>query len=94
MTVFWNFKARAHPDIIGRLSTTEQRKQQLEDYSRLRKQRLIDALSLYKLLSDADSVEAWIDEKVCRIRMCAGDMWRRGAVNEPTDFRSNLERNF
>jgi spectrin beta len=59
------FQARTHPDIVERLTTTEKRKQQLEELSRLRKQRLIDALSLYKLLSDADAVEAWIDEKVC-----------------------------
>jgi len=56
-------EARLHPDIVHRLSVTEKRKQQLEELSRLRKQRLIDALSLYKLLTDADAVEAWIDEK-------------------------------
>ncbi|KAI6170719.1 Spectrin beta chain [Aphelenchoides bicaudatus] len=55
--------ARAHPDIIQRLSATEKRKQELVELSNLRKQRLVDALSLYKLLSDADGIEAWIDEK-------------------------------
>lgn len=43
---------------------TERRKAELEELARLRKQRLLDALSLYKLFSDADIIEAWIDEKV------------------------------
>ncbi|CAJ0600329.1 unnamed protein product [Cylicocyclus nassatus] len=34
------------------------------DAPKLRKQRLVDALSLYKICADADSVEAWIDEKL------------------------------
>lgn len=55
--------ARTHPDVLERLDTTLRRKAQLEELSRLRKQRLLDALSLYKLFSDADSIEAWIDEK-------------------------------
>ncbi|KAK0414269.1 hypothetical protein QR680_007238 [Steinernema hermaphroditum] len=56
-------EAREHPDILQRLGTTSKRKGDLEDISKLRKQRLVDALALYKLLSDADSIEAWIDEK-------------------------------
>uniref|UniRef100_A0A914C484 Spectrin beta chain n=1 Tax=Acrobeloides nanus TaxID=290746 RepID=A0A914C484_9BILA len=56
-------EAREHPDIVERLSVTARRKEELEDLARLRKQRLIDALSLYKLHSDADAIEAWIDEK-------------------------------
>ncbi|TKR87947.1 hypothetical protein L596_012272 [Steinernema carpocapsae] len=56
-------EAREHPDIVTRLGTTAKRKGELEDISKLRKQRLVDALALYKLLSDADSIEAWIDEK-------------------------------
>ncbi|KJH51468.1 spectrin repeat-containing domain protein [Dictyocaulus viviparus] len=55
--------AREHPDIRERLDSTVRRKAELENLSQLRKQRLIDALSLYKLYADADSVEAWIDEK-------------------------------
>ncbi|PIO75508.1 spectrin repeat-containing domain protein [Teladorsagia circumcincta] len=55
--------AREHPDIKERLDATVRRKAELEDLAQLRKQRLIDALSLYKLYADADSVEAWIDEK-------------------------------
>lgn len=58
-------EAREHPDVRKRLDMTERRKTELEELARLRKQRLLDALSLYKLFSDADSIEAWIDEKVC-----------------------------
>lgn len=58
------FQAREHPDIRERLDSTIRRKAELENLAQLRKQRLIDALSLYKLYADADSVEAWIDEKV------------------------------
>ena len=36
---------------------------QVAELAKLRKQRLLDATALYKLFSDADSVEAWIDEK-------------------------------
>ncbi|KHJ93485.1 spectrin repeat-containing domain protein [Oesophagostomum dentatum] len=56
-------RAREHPDIRERLDSTIRRKAELENLAQLRKQRLIDALSLYKLYADADSVEAWIDEK-------------------------------
>ncbi|ULT90413.1 hypothetical protein L3Y34_008629 [Caenorhabditis briggsae] len=56
-------EAREHPDIRQRLDTTLRQKAELENLAQLRKQRLIDALSLYKLYSDADSVESWIDEK-------------------------------
>lgn len=45
------------------MSATEKRKQDLIELSNLRKQRLVDALSLYKLLGDADAIETWIDEK-------------------------------
>ncbi|VDK74725.1 unnamed protein product [Litomosoides sigmodontis] len=56
-------EAREHPDVRRRLDITERRKTELEELARLRKQRLLDALSLYKLFSDADVIEAWIDEK-------------------------------
>jgi hypothetical protein len=36
----------------------------LLELAKLRKQRLLDALSLYKLLSESDGVEQWIGEKV------------------------------
>lgn len=42
----------------------ENRYKELGEFAKLRKTRLLDALALYKLFNDADSVEAWIDEKV------------------------------
>lgn len=56
-------EARILPDIQQRLSGTQKRKLELVEIARMRKQRLIDSLSLYKLLADVDSVESWIDEK-------------------------------
>ncbi|KAE9552200.1 hypothetical protein FO519_004581 [Halicephalobus sp. NKZ332] len=56
-------EARAHPDVLERISQTQKRKRDVESLAQMRKQRLIDALSLYKMLSDADAVEKWIDEK-------------------------------
>jgi spectrin beta len=56
-------EAREHPDVLERLSQTERRKREVQGLSQMRRQRLIDALSLYKMLSDADAVEKWIDEK-------------------------------
>jgi len=35
----------------------------LQELAKLRKQRLLDALSLYKLFTEADGVEQWISEK-------------------------------
>uniref|UniRef100_A0AC35TJQ1 Spectrin beta chain n=1 Tax=Rhabditophanes sp. KR3021 TaxID=114890 RepID=A0AC35TJQ1_9BILA len=55
--------AREHPDIRHRLATTTKKKTELEELARMRKQRLVDALTLYKLLADADAIESWIDEK-------------------------------
>lgn len=40
------------------------RYKELLELAKLRKQRLLDALSLYKLFSEADGVEQWIGEKV------------------------------
>lgn len=37
--------------------------QELNTFAKERKQRLLDALSLYKLFSEADGVEQWIGEK-------------------------------
>lgn len=63
-------EAREHPDVLRRLDETAKRRAELKELARLRKQRLLDALSLYKLFSDADSIEAWIDEKVVLCRNC------------------------
>lgn len=56
-------QAREHPDVRNKLSTVGRRYGDLLDLAKLRKQRLLDALALYKLFNDAESVEAWIDEK-------------------------------
>lgn len=49
--------------VSARLETIDERYKQLMELSRLRKLRLLDALSLYKLMSEADGVEQWIGEK-------------------------------
>lgn len=56
-----------------RLGTIDRRYKELLELAKLRKQRLLDALSLYKLFNEADAVEAWIDEKVGFIhdRLCS-----------------------
>lgn len=56
---------RESPDIQNRLGSIDNRYQELLELAKLRKQRLLDALSLYKLFNEADGVETWIDEKVC-----------------------------
>jgi spectrin beta len=58
------FQDRESPDVQSRLSSVDKRYQDLLDLAKLRKQRLIDALSLYKLFNESDGVETWIDEKV------------------------------
>ncbi|XP_053369444.1 spectrin beta chain, non-erythrocytic 1 isoform X1 [Clarias gariepinus] len=50
-------------DITGRLSGIEERYKELTELTRLRKQALQDALALYKMFSEADACELWIDEK-------------------------------
>uniref|UniRef100_A0A183IVK4 Spectrin beta chain, non-erythrocytic 2 n=1 Tax=Soboliphyme baturini TaxID=241478 RepID=A0A183IVK4_9BILA len=42
--------------------------------AKLRKQRLLDALTLHQLFNDADSVEAWIDEKVRELFFCVAKL--------------------
>jgi len=54
---------RESPDVQSRLTSIDRRYQELLEFTKLRKQRLIDALSLYKLINQSDGVETWIDEK-------------------------------
>ncbi|KAK6634026.1 hypothetical protein RUM44_004633 [Polyplax serrata] len=54
---------RQSPEILDRLSSIDHRFKELLELSKLRKQRLLDALSLYKLFSESDGVEQWIGEK-------------------------------
>ncbi|XP_064484271.1 spectrin beta chain-like isoform X3 [Ornithodoros turicata] len=54
---------RESPAVLERLASVDRRYRDLLDVARLRKQRLLDALSLYKLFNEADGVEQWILEK-------------------------------
>lgn len=54
---------RDSPEVKGRLDSIERRYRELLELAELRKQRLLDALALYKLYNDADGVEQWIAEK-------------------------------
>ncbi|CAF1650093.1 unnamed protein product, partial [Adineta ricciae] len=54
---------QALPDVQQRLQSIERRYVELLELSKLRKQKLHDAISLFRLLADADNVEAWIEEK-------------------------------
>ena len=48
---------------MGRLASIARRYKELLEMAKIRKQRLLDALSLYKLFTEADGVEQWIQEK-------------------------------
>ncbi|XP_019517638.1 PREDICTED: spectrin beta chain, non-erythrocytic 1 isoform X3 [Hipposideros armiger] len=50
-------------DVRGRLSGIEERYKEVAELTRLRKQALQDTLALYKMFSEADACELWIDEK-------------------------------
>ncbi|KAK3578499.1 hypothetical protein CHS0354_007749 [Potamilus streckersoni] len=54
---------RESPDVQSRLGSIDRRYQELLELAKLRKQRLLDALSLYKLFNEAEGVETWIEEK-------------------------------
>ncbi|XP_048516280.1 spectrin beta chain isoform X2 [Athalia rosae] len=51
------------PEVLERLASIDSRYKELLELAKLRKQRLLDALSLYKLFSESDGVEQWIGEK-------------------------------
>ncbi|XP_055358641.1 spectrin beta chain, non-erythrocytic 1 isoform X5 [Betta splendens] len=50
-------------EVQSRLAGIEERYKEVAELTRLRKQALQDALALYKMLSEADACEVWIDEK-------------------------------
>ncbi|XP_054842535.1 spectrin beta chain, non-erythrocytic 1 isoform X1 [Eublepharis macularius] len=50
-------------DVQGRLAGIEERYKEVAELTRLRKQALQDTLALYKMFSEADACELWIDEK-------------------------------
>ncbi|XP_077282982.1 spectrin beta chain isoform X2 [Arctopsyche grandis] len=51
------------PVVVQRLNSIDSRHGELTELGRLRRQRLLDALSLCKLLSEASDAEQWIAEK-------------------------------
>ncbi|XP_018305239.1 spectrin beta chain [Mycetomoellerius zeteki] len=51
------------PEVLERLTSIDNRYKELLELAKLRKQRLLDALSLYKVFSETDGVEQWIGEK-------------------------------
>uniref|UniRef100_A0A8C9U3R8 Spectrin beta chain n=1 Tax=Scleropages formosus TaxID=113540 RepID=A0A8C9U3R8_SCLFO len=50
-------------EVRNRLAGIEERYKEVAELTRLRKQALQDALALYKMSSEADACELWIDEK-------------------------------
>ncbi|KAB7501026.1 Spectrin beta chain [Armadillidium nasatum] len=54
---------RESPVVVERLASIDRRYKELLDLAKMRKQRLLDALSLYKLFTESDGVEQWIGEK-------------------------------
>ncbi|XP_075902339.1 spectrin beta chain, non-erythrocytic 1-like isoform X2 [Nelusetta ayraudi] len=50
-------------EVRSRLAGIEERYREVVELTRLRKQALQDALALYKMFSEANACEAWIDEK-------------------------------
>ncbi|XP_048483411.1 spectrin beta chain isoform X1 [Plutella xylostella] len=50
-------------EVLERLAAIDARHGELTELARLRKQRLLDALSLFKLLGEADAAEQWMAEK-------------------------------
>lgn len=50
-------------EVRERLGAIDARHGELAELARLRKQRLLDALSLFKLLAEADAADQWIAEK-------------------------------
>lgn len=51
------------PEVTDRLANIDRRYGELTELAKLRRQKLLDALSLYKLYNEADAVEAWVNEK-------------------------------
>ena len=54
---------QASNEVQQRLQSIDRRYTELFELSKLRKQKLLDAIALFRLLADADNVEAWIEEK-------------------------------
>lgn len=50
-------------EVHGRVTGIEERYKEVAELTKLRKQALQDALALYKMFSEANACEVWIDEK-------------------------------
>uniref|UniRef100_A0ABD2X9X6 Spectrin beta chain n=1 Tax=Trichogramma kaykai TaxID=54128 RepID=A0ABD2X9X6_9HYME len=51
------------PQVVDRLAKVDADYKELDELAKHRRQQLLDALSLFKLFSEADGVEQWINEK-------------------------------
>ncbi|KAI1288342.1 Spectrin beta chain [Halotydeus destructor] len=51
------------PEVKERLASIDRRYLELRELGKVRRQRLLDAIALHKLFSEADGVEQWIQEK-------------------------------
>lgn len=54
---------RSSPVVKARLQHIDELYDEIQNLAEIRKQRISDAISLYKLYSEADGVEQWIIEK-------------------------------
>lgn len=52
-----------HLQVDGRLPAIEQRYEELESLSAARRQALEGALALYRMFSEADACQLWVEEK-------------------------------
>uniref|UniRef100_A0A803TJS1 Spectrin beta chain n=1 Tax=Anolis carolinensis TaxID=28377 RepID=A0A803TJS1_ANOCA len=59
----WANLEQLSTDVKNRLVGIEERFKEVAELTRLRKQALQDTLALYKMFSEADACELWIDEK-------------------------------
>lgn len=51
------------PEVRGRIAKVEDMYRELIDAANRRKQMLLDAIAMYRLMSESDGVEQWIEEK-------------------------------
>lgn len=73
---------RKRPAVVERLASIDRRYKELLEFAKLRKQRLLDALTLCRLFSEAETVEQWITEKVRE--------WSIQKINSQEIFNFNI----
>lgn len=59
----WSVVVIGHLQVDGRLPAIEQRYEELESLSAARRQALEGALALYRMFSEADACQLWVEEK-------------------------------